>query len=110
MQPTKTEGTSWHKGSHKAIHQSFQNNLHDNGYQTTGDGVPMEAVREAALDSLEQTFPLSMCSKDCIEQQLKNYYNQACESSKGTFDFGDADPELVYHAICPMDRKEDEEF
>jgi hypothetical protein len=98
-----TEGTSWHKGSHKAIHQNFQSNLHDNGYSKTGEGVPMDAVREAALDSLEQTFPLSMCSRDCIERQLKNYYNQACESSKGSYDFGDADPTLVFREICPVE-------
>jgi hypothetical protein len=53
-----TEKTSRHMGSDKVIHQHFQSNLHDNGYSKTGDGVLMDAVREAALDSLGQTFSL----------------------------------------------------
>lgn len=95
------EGTSWHKGSHKAMHQNFEKNLHDS-YKVAGAEVPMDDAREAALDGMEQTFPLSMCSKKCMETQLKNYYNQACKKDQGILDPGDADPDLAFHRICPV--------
>ena len=40
-----------------------------------------EKAKEAAATSVMNAFPLSGCSRDCLEKQLDNYYKEKCKGS-----------------------------
>lgn len=44
--------------------------------------MSMEETINTAVDSFQQAFPLSGCSRRCIEAQLKDYYNKHCRKAR----------------------------
>jgi hypothetical protein len=48
----------------------------------TNGTMSMDQAINAAATSHDESFPLSGCSKDCIKNQLENYYNQACPGTR----------------------------
>jgi hypothetical protein len=44
--------------------------------------MSMEETIDTAVDSFQQAFPLSGCSRRCIEAQLKDYYNKHCRKAR----------------------------
>ena len=84
-------------GSHKRIHDEFDSllaiqvekseNTPPVGLFTKGPAIEngemgMDTAIETAAESHKRAFPLSGCSKKCIENQLKDYYNKHCRKAK----------------------------
>ncbi|WP_127958460.1 PAAR-like domain-containing protein [Serratia microhaemolytica] len=67
------EGNSWHKGSHKTIHEIMDEKLL-NHIKQNGPLMKMDEAVELAAEAHEEVFP--NCSKECIKAQLNGYYNQ----------------------------------
>lgn len=44
--------------------------------------MSMEETIDTAVDSFQEAFPLSGCSRRCIEAQLKDYYNKHCRKAR----------------------------
>ena len=84
-------------GSHKRIHDKFDNllsiqvekseNANAAGFFTKSPVIEngamgMDTAIHTAAESHKRAFPLSGCSKKCIESQLKDYYNKHCRKAK----------------------------
>ncbi|MEW8584834.1 MAG: hypothetical protein AB2531_03655, partial [Candidatus Thiodiazotropha sp.] len=50
------------------------------------------------------TFPLSLCSSQCLLKQLDNYYHDRCKNHRGLFG-GAPNPDLKYCKICKFPKK-----
>lgn len=84
-------------GSHKRIHDAYDqaqqlrvNQSKNRSLMARLAGPPpvidgsmsMEETISAAADSHQDAFPLSRCSKRCIEAQLRDFYNKYCRHSR----------------------------
>jgi hypothetical protein len=76
-------------GSHKVIHEKFDDALENRvnesanssffenltgGPEIENGEIGMDTAIKTAAESHKRAFPLSSCSKKCIENQLKDYY------------------------------------
>lgn len=84
-------------GSHKRAHDAFDKALKNRvdesanpslwtkatgGPAVQNGAMDMDETIKAAAESHQEAFPLSRCSKRCIEAQLKDYYNKNCRKAK----------------------------
>lgn len=83
------ESTNQHSGSHKRVHDALDAGLQHRVDISESPGwfdrppvrdgaMSMDEAIKAAAESHARAFPLSGCSKKCIEAQLKDYYNKHC--------------------------------
>ena len=83
------ESTNQHSGSHKRVHDALDGILRERVKSSEQAGwfdrppvrdgaMNMDEAIKAAAESHAEAFPLSGCSKKCIEAQLKDYYNKHC--------------------------------
>lgn len=83
-------------GSHKRAHDAFDKALKNRvdesanpslwtkatgGPAVQNGAMDMDETIKAAAESHQEAFPLSRCSKRCIEAQLKDYYNKDCRKA-----------------------------
>ncbi len=66
------EGTSHWAGSHKAAHKAMDEFSVDD--IDANSNISYEDAREAAIKSVTEAFPLSLCSPECLRAQLDEYY------------------------------------
>lgn len=77
-----TEGTSNWAGSHKAVHENLRDILIDLKDPRTGKVIPKgapiskEQAIKSGTESVRNTFKGSLCSEDCIKEQLKKFYDK----------------------------------
>ncbi len=79
-------------GSHGIIHENLDNILEHN---TTGGTLSYKNARNAGIKSIQQTFPLSHCSTECLKKQIDHYYKDRCKKETK----GGKLPELQYFEI-----------
>ncbi len=75
------EGTSWHLGSHRRIHQAYADVLKTKAKDEAGT-VSLDDAIDAAVKSHMLAFPLSKCSAKCIRAQLESYYRNICKGAR----------------------------
>jgi hypothetical protein len=90
------EGKNQHAGSHGRIHRRLgelqQNDKNRNAQKGflfsrrsiigQDNSIEMEDLINYGIRSLQETFPLSRCSEDCLRAQLRAFY-QGCNDKKG---------------------------
>ena len=68
-------------GTHRKIHNILDKLLKD---FTSGDEIEYKEARDFGIKSIKKTFPLSKCSKECLQKQLDSFYEcDGDESCKG---------------------------
>jgi len=71
------EGANHSHGSHGKMHDATD----EYAKEAVGDGKTFdyETGRDACIKAHQTVFPFSFCSKKCLEEQLDNYYDCACD-------------------------------
>ncbi|MBT3048517.1 MAG: PAAR-like domain-containing protein [Candidatus Thiodiazotropha sp.] len=95
------EGTTQTHGSHGSIHRKKEKHVVK---KLSNGTIEYEDVRDAAIKAHRSTFPLSLCSSQCLLKQLDNYYHDRCENHRGLFG-GAPNPDLKYCKICKFPKK-----
>jgi hypothetical protein len=79
------EGFTQNHGSHKRAHEAVaarHRELARAGRVAADGTMSMDDAIDAAADAHRSAFPLSNCSRDCIKQQLKEHYEEACPGTR----------------------------
>ncbi len=73
------EGTGHSHGSHGSMHTGM--NVFGSRKSDSSSNISYQDAREAAIKSHVDTFPLSLCSPDCLREQLDAYYQNMIKCS-----------------------------
>lgn len=75
------EGANHSHGSHGKMHDETDRIAKDKASTLgfVGKTFDYEDGRNAAIEAHQSVFPFSFCSKECLEEQLDNYYDCACD-------------------------------
>lgn len=89
------EGNGRTHGSHGRIHRAMDRELQAllrGGKVDANNTISMDDAINAAANSHASAFPTSSCSRACIVEQLKNYFNEHCANARPKVQDGGGHP------------------